>query len=83
MSFQKLKTSSHIVGGRHRSATTNDFGVITSIGSKVLVGHCSIGKEKIFMTVSDNKIATQGLGDSFKFLGKKGLYHQKEWLKTL
>ena len=82
MSSQKLKTSCHIVVCRHISATTNDFGVITSIVSEVLVGQCSIGKEKFFMTVSDNKIATQGLGDSFKFLGKKGLYHQKEWLKT-
>ena len=42
MSFQKFKTDSYCVGGRQRSAAKNIYGVITSKGSKVLIGYCSI-----------------------------------------
>ena len=38
MSFEKCKTKFHCVGGRHRSATTNLVGDITSEGSIVLNG---------------------------------------------
>ena len=34
------------------------------------------------MTVSDNTIVVQGLGDFFKKLGKKGLKYQKRWQRT-
>ena len=44
MSFQKYKSDSYCVGGRHRSATTNIY--ITSRGSKVLIGYCSICNSK-------------------------------------
>ena len=42
MSFQKFKSDSYCVGARHRSATKNIYGDITSKGSKVLIGYCSI-----------------------------------------
>ena len=41
MSFQKFKSDSYCVGGRHRSATKNIYVDITSKGSKVLIGYCS------------------------------------------
>ena len=67
MSFQKLKSYSNCVGGRHR-ATTKIRGVITSKGSKVLIGYCSICNRKFFMTVSDNTRQVENVGDFFKNL---------------
>ena len=46
MSFNKFKSDSYCVGGRHRSATVKIYGDITSKGSKVLIGYCSILTEK-------------------------------------
>ena len=46
MTFNKLKTYSYCVGGRHRSATKNIYGDITSEGSKVLIGYCSVCDRK-------------------------------------
>ena len=46
MSFQKFKSYSYCVGGRHRSATKNIYGDKTSKGSKVLIGYCSVCKRK-------------------------------------
>ena len=77
MTFEKLKTDSYCVGGRHRSSTINLYGDITSKGSKVLIGHCSFSNRKITVTVSDNTIQAKGLGDFFKILGKKDLINQK------
>ena len=67
MSCQKFKSDSYCVGGRHRSATVKIYGDITSKGSKVLIGYCSVCKRKKSMTVSDNTIKTEGF---FKNLGK-------------
>ena len=48
MSIRKFEIDSHCVGGRHRSATKNIYGDITSKGRKVLIGYGSIcHKEKI------------------------------------
>ena len=69
MSFQKFKTDSFCVGGRHRSATVKIYGDITSKGSKVLIGHCSVCNRKKSMTVSDNTIKAGGLGSFFKNFG--------------
>ena len=69
MSFNKIENDSYCVGGRHRSATTKIYGNITSKGSKVLSGCCSICSRKRSMTVSDNTIIGEGLGDFFKNLG--------------
>ena len=70
MSFQKFKSDSYCVGGRHRSATIKIYGDITSKGSKVLIGYCSVCNRKKSMTVSDNTIKAEGLGSFFKNLGK-------------
>ena len=70
MSFQKFKTDSYCVGGRHRSATIKIYGDITSKDSKVLIGYCSVCNRKKSMTVSDNTIKAEGLGSFFKSLGK-------------
>ena len=75
MSFQKFKSDSYCVGGRHRSATKNIVGDITinkKSGKevKLLVGKCVICDRKKTMIVSDNVIQAEGLGDFFKNLGK-------------
>ena len=46
MSFQKFKTDSYCVGGRHRSATKSIHGDITSKVSKMLIGYCSVCSRK-------------------------------------
>ena len=70
MSFNKFKSNSYCVGGRHKSATVKIYGDITSKGSKVLIGFCSICNRKKSMIVSDNTIKAEGLGSFFKNLGK-------------
>ena len=77
MTFKKFKTDSYCNGGRHRSATLKIYGDITSKGSKVLIGYCSVCNRKKSMTVSDDTIKAEGLGDFFKNLGKKDLMYQK------
>ena len=70
MTFNKLKTDCYCVGGRHRSATVKIYGDINSKGSKVLIGYCSVCNRKKSMTVSDDTIKAEGIGDFFKNLGK-------------
>ena len=70
MSFRKFETDSYCLGGRHRSATIKIYGDITSKGSKVLIGYCSVCNRKKSMTVSDNTIKAEGLGNFFENLGK-------------
>ena len=83
MSFNKFESDSYCVGGRHRSATVKIYGDITSKGSKVLIGYCSICNRKKSMTVSDNTIKAEGLGDFFKNLGKKGFNVSKKMAKNV
>ena len=83
MSFQKFKSDSYCVGGRHKSSTVKLYGDITSKSSKVLYGYCSICNRKKSMTVSDNTIKAEGLGDFFKNLGKKGLNVSKKMAKNV
>ena len=75
MSFQKFKSDSYCVGGRHKSATKNIVGDITinkKTGKevKLLVGKCVICDRKKTMIVSDNVIQAEGSSDFFKNLGK-------------
>ena len=77
MSFQKFKSDSHCVGGTRRSATKKFYGDITFKGIKVLIVYCSVCKRTKSMTVSDNTILAEALGDFFKNLGKKGLNEKK------
>ena len=88
MSFQKFKSGSYCVGGRHRSATKNIVGDITNnkkTGKEVelLVGKCVICDRKKTMIVSDNVIQAECLGDFFKNLGKKGLNVSKKMAKNV
>ena len=69
MTFIKFKSVTYCVGGRHKSATKNIHGDITSKDSNVLIGYCSICKKK-GMTVSENTIQAEVLGSFFKNLGK-------------
>ena len=85
MSFQKFlfcASISYCVRGRHRSATSIVYGDITSKCSKVLIGYWSICNRKKLMTVSDNTIQAEGLGDFFKNLCKKGLNVSKKMATT-
>ena len=86
MSFQKFKSDSYCVGGRHRSSTKDIVGDITinkKTGKEVilLVGKCVKRNRKKTMIVSDNVIEAEGLGDFFKNLGKKGLNVSKKMAK--
>ena len=88
MTFQKFKTDSYCVGGRHKSATKDIVGDITinkknSKAVKLLVGKCVTCNRKKTMIVSDNVIQAEGLGDFFKNLGKKGLNASKKMAKNV
>ena len=83
MSFQKFKSDSYCVGGRHRYATVKIYGDITNKGSKVLIGFCSKCQRKKSMTVSDNTIEAEGLSHFFKNLGRKGLNVSKKMAKNV
>ena len=83
MSFQKFKTDSYCVGGRHRSATIKIYGDITSKNSKLLIDYCSVCNRKKSMTVSDNTIKAEGLGSFFKNLGKISAKARKKLAKIV
>ena len=68
--FNKLKTNSHCVGGRHYSGTINIRGNITSKGTKMLKGNCRECKRNKSKSVGDATIAAEGLKDFFKSVGK-------------
>ena len=70
MSFQKFKSDSYCVGGRHRSAANNIYGDIASKGSKVLISYCPICNRRKSMTVSENTIQAKELCSFFKNLGR-------------
>ena len=87
MSFQKFKSDSYCVGGRHKSATKNIVGNITIIKKsgkevKLLVGKCVICDRKKTMIVSDNVIQAEGLGDFFKNLGNVSSKAAKKLAKS-
>ena len=71
MTFNKFENDSYCVSGRHRYRTLKIFGNITSKGFKVLIGYCSVCNRKKSMTVSDNTIKAEGLGEFFKSQVKK------------
>ena len=72
MSFQKYKTNTSCVGGRHPSATKNIYCDITSKGSELLIGFCSVCNRRKSLTVSDNTKQADAFGDLFMNFGKKG-----------
>ena len=88
MSFQKFKSDSYCVGGRHKSDIKDIVGDITynkKTGKevKLLIGKCVICNRKKTMIVSDNVIQAEGLADFFKNLGKKGLNVSKKMVKNV
>ena len=62
-----------VFGRKQRSATSNVYGDITPKSNKLLIGYCSICNSQKSMTVTDNNIVAEGLGDLFTGRGKKGL----------
>ena len=75
MSFNKFKSNSYCVGGKHCSATNNIRGDVTQnkkTGAlvKLLRGTCVTCKRNKSLIVSDQTIQAEGLGDFFKHLGK-------------
>ena len=74
MSFNKFKSNSYCVGGKHYSATTNirrdtTVNKKTGMSVKLLRGTCSTCKRNKNLIVSDQTIQAEGLGDFFKHLG--------------
>ena len=68
MSFNKFKNNSYCVGGKHYSPTTNIRGDITQnnrTGMPVILlrGTCSTCKRNKSLTVSDQTIQAEELGD--------------------
>ena len=68
--FNKYKTYSYCVGGRHYSCTNNIRGVVTAKGTKMFKGSCAMCRRKKSMTVSDATIAAERLKDFFRSVGK-------------
>ena len=88
MSFQKFKSNSFCVGQKHHGGTKNIVGEITvnkktGREDKLLVGQRSICNRRKSMIVSDNTIQAEGLGESFKNLGKKRLNVSKKMSKNV
>ena len=69
-SFNKFKTNSYCVGGRHYSGTNDIRGVVSAKGTKMLKGNCTKCKRNKPMTVSDETIEAEGLKGFFKSVGK-------------
>ena len=59
MSFNKFENNSYCVGGRHRYGRVKIYADITTKGSKILFGFCSVCNRKKSMTVSDNTIKAE------------------------
>ena len=75
MSFNKFKSNSYCVGGKHYSKTSNIVGDITQnkkTGApvKLLRGTCAVCKRNKSLIVSDQTIQAEGLGDFFTGVGK-------------
>ena len=68
--FNKFKTNSYCIGGRHYSGTNNIRGVVTSKGTKMLRGNCVKFRRNKSLTVSDATLGAEGLKDFFKSVDK-------------
>ena len=84
MNFQKFKTKSYCIGGRHHSSTINIVGDITINQKtckeiKLLIGRCFECKRKSGKTVSDKTIQVENHCDFFKKLDIKGLNVSKKF----
>ena len=68
--FNKFKTYSYCVGGRHYGGSNNIRGVVTAKGTKMLKRSCAVCRRNKSMTLSDATIEADGLNDFFKSVGK-------------
>ena len=69
MSYDKFKTSSYCVGGRHQSATRSFESDVSRIGENQYLTNGFIVTEKKTKIVSDNTIAAEVLGKFFQNSG--------------
>ena len=86
MSLQKFKMDSYSVGVRNISATKNIHGDITTKGSKVIIGFCSICNIKKTMTLFDKNVVSESLSNffkNFKNYSKEGLNVSKKVAKNM
>ena len=75
MSFQKFKSNSYCVGGKHYSQTINIYGDTkynkkTQKPIKMLKGTCAKCNRNKSQIVSDQTIEAEGLKDFFKNVAK-------------
>ena len=68
--FSEFKTNSYCVGGRYYSCTINIQGAITSKGTMMLKGSCTMSRRINSLTVSDATIEAEGLKYFFKSVVK-------------
>ena len=71
--FKNLKRIVTVLAEDTDLPQKNFSGDITSKGSRLKIGYCSICNRTKSMTVSENTVIAEGLGDFFKNLGKKNL----------
>ena len=89
MSYNKFINNSYCVGGKHYSPTTNIYGDITNTGIsmgrpvQILRGNCMICNRNKSLTVSEQTIDGEGLGDFFKHLGSAAKNVGKKLLNNL
>ena len=81
-SFNKSKTNSFCVGGRHYTGTSNIRGVVSAKGTKRLKGNCVKCRRNKSMTVSDATKEAEGLKDFFESVGKATVNFEKKMLIT-
>ena len=77
-SFNKFKTNSYCVDGRHYSGTNNLRGVVSAKGIKMLKGNCIKCRRNKSMTLNDATIEAEGLKDFFKSVGKATFNFEKK-----
>ena len=70
LSYQKFETNSYCVGVRHHSSTLFNEGDETKTCQEFLFGKCVQCNERQSLTVSNNTVAAEGLGNFFKTIGK-------------
>ena len=79
-SFNKFKTNSYCIGGRHYSGINNVRGVVSAKGTKMLKRSCAMCRRNKSMTVSDATIKAEGLKD-LKVLVEPQLTLERKLLK--
>ena len=87
MRFNKFKNISYCIGEKLYSATTNIRGDVTvnektGMSVKLLRGSCSTCKRNKSLSVSDQTINGERLGDFFKHIGKAAKMLERKYSIT-